>query len=40
MGIWTALHKEDAWRIPEGMVQHLGELTGDAETLQDRGGQP
>jgi hypothetical protein len=33
-------NKEDAWRIPEGMVQRLGELTGEAETLQDRADSP
>jgi hypothetical protein len=32
--------KEDVWRIPQGMVQRLGELTGEAETLQDRADSP
>jgi hypothetical protein len=32
--------KEQDWRIPEGMVQALGELTGEAETLQDRADSP
>jgi hypothetical protein len=32
--------KEEAWRIPEGMLQLLGELTGEAETLQDRANSP
>ena len=33
-------NKEEAWRIPEGMVQRLGELTGEAATLQDRADSP
>jgi hypothetical protein len=32
--------KEQAWRIPEGMVQRLGELTAEAESLQDRADSP
>jgi hypothetical protein len=32
--------KEAEWRIPEGMIQRLGELTGEAETLQDRANSP
>jgi hypothetical protein len=33
-------NKESAWSISEGMVQQLGELTGEAETLQDRVDSP
>ena len=32
--------KEAAWRIPEGMILLLRELTVDAETLQDRADSP
>jgi len=32
--------KEQDWRIPEGMIQRLGELTADAESLQDRADSP
>jgi len=32
--------KEADWRIPEGMIQRLGELTGEAEALQDRANSP
>jgi hypothetical protein len=32
--------KEQAWRIPAGMILLLGELTGEAEMLQDRANSP
>jgi hypothetical protein len=32
--------KEAAWSIPQGMIQRLGELTAEAETLQDRADSP
>jgi hypothetical protein len=33
-------NKQEAWSIPGGMVLQLGELTAEAETLQDRANSP
>jgi len=32
--------KEQAWRIPEGMIDLLAELTGEAITMQERSNSP